>query len=68
MTKDNRRTLKVSESLGDRFSQEASNLGMTHEQFLDALLMSEVERTETLKVEKGMSFSNIEKRLERGEK
>ncbi|MFB3888292.1 MAG: hypothetical protein ACE14S_02300 [Candidatus Bathyarchaeia archaeon] len=61
--KDTRANIKVSESTAQEFRERAEVSGLTHEQLLQELLNQEMKRTVT--VERGMSFSNVAKRLEK---
>lgn len=64
---DKRKSILVNEACFETFDQRRKMLDMNSSELLDVLLQQEVERTETLKIEKGFSFANCEKRLKDGE-
>ena len=64
---DQRKNIKANKEVFEVFSERCKALDMTQNELLETLLQEEVERTTTLKVEKGTTFHNIEKQLERGE-
>ena len=57
--KDKRRSILVEEAQFEAFDERCKALGMNSSETLDVLLQQEVERTTTLKVEKGQTMSNI---------
>jgi len=63
--KSQRRSILVNEAQFTEFDSKRKALGMNSTELLDALLMQEVERVTTLKVEKGTDFDNLEKQLSR---
>ena len=61
--KDSRKSILVNEAQFTEFDNRRKALGMNSTELLDALLQQEVERTTTLKIERGTDFDNCEKRM-----
>lgn len=64
MTKEAiRKSILVEEAVFNDFSQKRDILGLNSTELLQTLLQEEIERTTTLKVEKGTDFDNLVKQM-----